>query len=504
MILLLTGASFIGAFGLFRFHDDWTFAYKAREALAKGESLSFILRPLDQHWSPLWQLTEVINARLVGWESDYFLRGFILLTFFASLALLLNFTRWLGVNAVSTCAALIVFGVHPISAVARYSFDCYSQCAADLLTWTAAVLLMAKILPFDGSNEIGKKSLWGFYGLLIIGLLFKEQALAGFATSAWFLAVAFFRFSKIRRASIFILTGLFLLAGAFTLIRFLAGVSTQMEGPFHISPLHAPINAIILVGGQVSPIPLLFWFDALRAQPREIGLLVLYALLSASVVTFLLAGLFFCWRHSPENRFHLVLVSGALILSGFPAALLAHVGELYAHTGLFWFATLVALATQGWRISFQEKSRERIIQAAVLVWGIVLAIGLRGLMAEMRATGERSRQWLTRSKELLAPLPAGSFVVVDAQEPAKLLVDYSLLRLSRPQYLILTGIRPWAFRLITNDKPTVVLREGVEKFASWRQQLADCQRQNLSYRLWIGNDEMSLHQCGDSGCNESN
>lgn len=505
LILLLTAVAFIGAFGLYRFHDDWTFAYKAQAALAKGRPLDFILYPLEQHWSPLWHLTETINARLAGWESDAFIRGFVLATFLGSLALLMKFTRWLGLTTVGTCAALVTFGVHPISAVARYSFDCYSQCAADLLAWAAAALLVMKILPGDGS-EVRKKSLPWFFVLLAVGLLFKEQALTGFAVSAWFLAVAFYRSGsgKVRRASILILAGLFLLAGAFTLTRFLAGVSTQMSGPFHISPLHAPANTVILIGGQVSPVPLLYWFDALRAQPREVGLLALYAVLSLSTLAYLLTGLFFRWKYLPEKRFQLALVVGALIFSGFPAALLAHVGELYAHSGLFWFAGIMALATEGWRIRVQGKIGHRLIGAAVIALGIVMAIGLRGLMGEMRLTGERAKQWLTRINDNLAPLPAGSFVVVDADEPAKPPTDHNVIRLTRPQYLILTGIRPWSLRWVTNESKTVVVRQAIDEMESWRQELANRQRENMAYRLWLTGNEVYLHRCEDSGCRPSN
>ncbi|MBL8186439.1 MAG: hypothetical protein JNK38_00440 [Acidobacteria bacterium] len=505
MILLLAAVVFAGAFGLYRFHDDWTFAYKAQEALSKGRPLDFILRPLEQHWSPLWHLTEIVNARVAGWESDTFLRGFILVTFLGSLMLLVVLGRWLGLTTFSICTGLVVFGVHPIAAVPRYSFDCYSQCAADLLVWGAAVVLL-KILPGIDGKLLPKSQLFGFFGLLAVGLLFKEQALSGFAVSAWVLAVFFhrFRLSKARRDALLILVGLILLAGAFTFVRARTGVMTATSGPFQISILNAPVNKVILLGGLISPIPLLKWFDALRAEPRQVGLLAIYAVTMLSALGYLVGGLFFRWKLVSEQRFQLWLVAGALIFSGFPTALLAHVGELYAHTGLFWFAALAALATEGWRIRFQNRLGQQFVWATVLVWGMIMAIGLRGLLAEMRATGERSRQWVTRSNKLLASLPTGSFVVVDALQPAKLPTDHSLLRLSRPQYLILTGIRPWAFRLLTNDTITVVLREGIEKRENWRQELAERQQESLSYQLWIGDNEIRLHRCEDSGCRPSN
>jgi len=52
-IPLLVSVAFFGSFGLYRFHDDWTFVHRARAALSNAEALRFMFgRPFDQHWSP--------------------------------------------------------------------------------------------------------------------------------------------------------------------------------------------------------------------------------------------------------------------------------------------------------------------------------------------------------------------------------------------------------------------------------------------------------------------
>jgi len=108
----------------------------------------------------------------------------------------------------------------------------------------------------------------------------------------------------------------------------------------------------------------------------------------------------------------------------------------------------------------------------------------------------RSRTWLERIGTELTRLPDGSLVVIDAEGDAKPASDYGRYRLTRPQYLVLTGIRPWAVRWVVKDRLTAVLRESVDSTGggecSYHQDLIRHQRMGTAYHLDIAGDGLQL------------
>jgi hypothetical protein len=504
-IPLLAFVAFYRSFGLYRFHDGWTFVYRAHAALANAHALQFMLRPFDQHWSPLWHLTEMVNCALAGWESDTFIRLLTLLTYIGSLSVFVLISRRFEVSNAAVLAGLVIVGLHPTSAVTLYSFACYSQCVADLLSWGAALLFIYG-LPIDSPGELRPGPIWGGVAILAVALLFKEQALAGLAVNSWLLALAFLKNGgrKERAAILTAFAALVAVGTVFAAIRAGAGTPMQFSGAFHVSPAHIPGSASMLFGALLSPVPLLFWRDALHSSgPVRTVHILLYGALCVGVCTYLAAGIIRSWKAGDRPRLHVTLVSGALVLSWFPAAMLAHVGELYVHSGLMWFALMVALVTDMF-LKGPSRLLRRSLMGLFLIWAVVSATNLRSLLGEVRATGERSRTWLERIGTELAHLPNGSLVVIDADGDAKPAFDYGLYRLSRPQYLVLTGIRPWAVRWVVNDRLTAVLREAVDdtdvRESPYHQELIDHYRMGIAYHLKIAGDGLQVTRCASPQC----
>ncbi len=120
---VVCAVSFAPAYGLYRFHDDWRFVDFAAKAVATGSVDRLILRPLEQHWSPLWHSLEVANFLIAGWEADWLIRTINLLATFGSMLVLSWLLRSAGLSNLAVGGAIGVMAFHHLSATARYSFD---------------------------------------------------------------------------------------------------------------------------------------------------------------------------------------------------------------------------------------------------------------------------------------------------------------------------------------------------------------------------------------------
>ena len=115
----------------------------------------------------------------------------------------------------------------------------------------------------------------------------------------------------------------------------------------------------------------------------------------------------------------------------------ALVTELYVHTALFWFALVVAMSAEGWfRASTGQGSARLLVGSALVLYVMTITAGLRANLADMRASGERSRLWRTRIQAALATVPRGSVVVLRGLFLVKAPGDYGLYRVSAPGYLL--------------------------------------------------------------------
>lgn len=487
--LALLIVSFWPAYGLYRFHDDWTFVYKAAEALRNRQVLSFIARPLDQHWSPIWQAIEVLNFLVAGWESDWFIRTLTAACTLGSLLLCASFLRTLRVSLSGQIVAVGTLALHHAAAAARFSFDTYSQSLADLVGWMAVVCVIRALLSDRGITRVTMACV---LGLLVPVIFLKEQSLAAFlAVGVTMVAAATWRPDLRRSPRAFLLVGcLVVTAGLFTLARAAMGVRFAAPGEaFSFCPACVPVNVAELGAAVFMPVRTLVWFDAARAVPmdtaRLVGVLVAAALVAAAII----AGNVLRARRGEPQLKALALVTLCLASSYFPVALLGHVGELYTHANLFWFAALVGCAVDGYW------SRSKSVRAATIavaaVYLVVLGVGQHANARDMRATGERSRQWLARIVERLQPVPDGSFVLIHADGEYKSLLDYGLYRLTTPQVLVLTGISPYPVRSVLHDRVTVLLDEEPER---WRVPLASAIVRGAAFRLELAAGDASVSQ----------
>jgi hypothetical protein len=510
-IPVLVLVTFYHSFGLYRFFDDWWFVYKAHETLAAGWPFGLLFHPLFQHWTPLWNLTEMVNYALVGWQSDTFMRTLIILTYIASLIIFLLLVRCLQIRRAGAMVGLLVFGLHPVLAVSLYSNCCEAQRVADMLVWVVALLALRRLPLLTDMQPVRGKEIACWLGLLLIALLFNERALSGLAILGWLVILALVgdRSRAFRLTGLTILAATFLLGLAFSAARALAGTPRQFGGAFQISPAHFPASAAVLTGSLLSPVPLLFWLDVLRTAPlQHLVRLGACCLLALAVLIFLACGLTWHWRAGGRNRLQLVMVSGALVLSWFPTALLAHVGEAYSNAGLIWFAILVALASDAWFNRARDVPWRRwVITTFLVIWISTLAVGLRSMLQEMRATGDRARVWLVLIRDALSPAPDGSFVIIDDGGPRKPAGDYGRYRLSRPRQLVLTGLRPWAVRWAVGDRLTAVLYEAMDhsdpdepSYLFWREQLSQHCAAGTAYRLSLTDEHATLIRYNNADC----
>lgn len=482
----LVVVSFRPAFGLFRFHDDWTFVYRAADAVMADRVTAFILSPLDQHWSPLWHTIEVVNFLVAGWESDWFIRALIATCTLLSLLLCASFLQTLGVSTMAWIVGVATLALHHSAAAARFSFDTCSQAAADLLGWTAVVFAIRGLLRDRGPST---KTIVAVLALLTAAILMKEQALGAFAGIALAALWTAWRRSDGRSSprTWWLLALLIVEVAFFAIVRDALGVRFRPSGePFGLCIPCVPVNIAQLTAAVLIPVRTLTFFDAIRAMPVHLATVV-WSMVGALVVGGALAiGLVLWTRRHREQGAVIGVISCALLASYFPVALLGHVGELYTHPLLFWFAVVVAISVDavwttprpGWRAA---------VAACAVAYIASLAIGQRANLREMRATGDRARLWLTRIGEALQSVPDGSLVVIRAETPYKPLLDYGLYRLTTPNTLVLTGLSPWSIRYVTDGRMDVVLDQA--DAATWLERINTAISAGRAYRLNVGADE---------------
>lgn len=120
---------------------------------------------------------------------------------------------------------------------------------------------------------------------------------------------------------------------------------------------------------------------------------------------------------------------------------------LHAHSALFWFALVVSTAVDGWRARLSHvRPLVRYTTAAVAgCYVAALLVGLQLDLVEMRASGERSRDWRRRIHAAAASAPRGSTIRVRGLPAVKSPTDYGLYRVTPPGYLLAgtTGVA-WA------------------------------------------------------------
>ena len=304
---------------------------------------------------------------------------------------------------------------------------------------------------------------WAAIGLLPIGLLIKEEALSGAACVLFLIVFSFRRPAAARERTLKAAGALLVLAevGLFTWARWAAGVDVDADGPFHLCVSCAPTNFALLLGSFTVPVRTLVLFDAWLAVPREISALLTAGLATLAFWIVVGTGLFRRVREA-EHSERLWALAALFALSAFPVALLGRVGLLYTHTGVFWFALLVGEATDGWAI----QSTPRLVTASTLVAALALTngLGLRANLAEVRATGLRSRLWLDRYAAAIAALPPNSIVAVRANVDERPSTDFSLYRITTPDRLILLTEDALQHRL--GNRVTIVILSSDETVRS--------------------------------------
>jgi hypothetical protein len=141
-----------------------------------------------------------------------------------------------------------------------------------------------------------------------------------------------------------------------------------------------------------------------------------------------------------------------MIVSWYPVSIMAHVGELYVHTSLFWFALLVGYAADGWAM-WRKQGRPRRVVAltlAITAYCVCLGYGLRSNLREIHATAERTAVWLERFDEALTAVPAGSRVLIYNHNPDRGDRDYGLYRVTSVQSLLLAEMSRPALSYLTD------------------------------------------------------
>jgi hypothetical protein len=440
---VVTAVVFAGGFGLYPWYDDWMYLSAAGDALARHAPGEFIWSPLTPHWSPLAFALEIVNLRLVGWESDLFIRLAIAVLVFVGLFVFAAFARHQGSSGVGVAAGLGVLALHHINAAAFYSFDCYDQIAADLLTWTSLTLLIR------ASDAVGRRAwrqcAWAV-GLYVPALLFKEQALT-VAAGAVVIAIwaSAFKPPPAARRLWIVLAVIVGISALFAFARWRAGLWFQPDGPYRLCLTCVPGNVGLLAGSLMLPVRTLDVFVALKQWPAAMRVVLPAALATVGLIWLLVAGVARNRRAKGHRLTPLYLA--LLAASFFPVTLLATAVELHAHTALFWFALVISSAVDGWRDRLRRAERPVKYAMAALLCGYVVALGtgLHQNRDEMRASGERSRDWRVRLHAAAAEAPRGSTILVRGLLLVKSPDDYGLYRVTLPGYLLAgtTGIA-WA------------------------------------------------------------
>lgn len=437
LAVALTAMVFVRGFGLYPWYDDWLYMYAAGDALARHAPGEFIWSAFTPHWSPLAAAFEILNLRLVGWESDVFVRLTIALLVFVGLIVFAAFARHRGLSGVSIAGGLGTLAFHHINAAAFYSLDCYDQIAADLLAWTSLTLL---VRAAGEPSERALRQCALAIALYVPALLFKEQALTVVAGAA---VVAIWASRERRAATVtrrvwnvwVVAVGIAVL---FAFARWRAGLWFQPDGPYRLCLTCIPGNVGLLAGSLILPIRTLDVFLALNRWPAALGILLPAALATTCVLWFLVAGLVRNRVARSSRLIHLYL--GLLTASFFPVVLLAASVELHAHSALFWFALIVSTALDGWRERLSHARQSARYATATLVGGYLTAlfVGLQLNLDEMRASGERSRDWRQRihAAAAAASAPRGSRIMLRGLLVVKSPADYGLYRVTLPGYLL--------------------------------------------------------------------
>lgn len=440
----VTAIVFARGFGLYPWYDDWLYMSAAGDAIARQAPGEFIWSAFTPHWSPLAAAFEIMNLHLVGWESDAFVRLTIALLVFVALIVFAAHARHQGQSSVAIAAGLGTLGFHHINAAAFYSLDCYDQIAADLLTWTSLTLL---VRAAGARSDRALRQCAFAIALYVPALLFKEQALTMVAGTA---VVA--KWASVERRPVAITQRLWIIwavivgiAVLFALARWRAGLSFQPDGPYRLCLTCVPGNIGLLAGSLILPIRTLDVFLALDRWPAALRVVLPAALATIGLLWFLVAGIVRNPAARSGRLIHLYL--GLLAASFFPVALLGSSVELHAHSALFWFALVVSTVVDGWRARLSHtRPLVRYTTAAVAgCYVAALLVGLQLNLVEMRASGERSRDWRQRIHAAAASAPRGSTIRVRGLPAVKSPTDYGLYRVTPPGYLLAgtTGVA-WA------------------------------------------------------------
>jgi hypothetical protein len=481
---------FAPAYGLYRFHDDWLFVSEAASAISEHRVTSFVFHPLAQHWTPAWHAIEVFNFIVAGWEADWFIRSLIATCTLLSLLLCASILRTLGLSTVGRLLGITTLALHHTAAVARFSFDTYSQSLVDLLGWTAVVCAIRALLSDHG---ITVATVVRVVALLTPALFVKEQALAAFAGVALVIACAAWwrRDVLSSRPVVWLLLIVAAEAAFFAAVRRAMGVAFAEEGEaFSLCPRCVPVNIVELGSATLLPVRTLVFFDAVRAMPIDRWKLVTIMVGAVGVAAAILAGVRQRIQQAATGARELALVAGAFVASYFPVALLGHVGEFYTHTTLFWFAVLVACAGDAlWRAT-AGRTRAAVAVCAT-VYLASLGVGQHANLRDMRANGERARGWLALIADRVRAVPDGGIVVVRASGPYKARFDYGLYRLTTPQALVLGFFSPPSLLYAVGDRLEVVLDEALAS-PSWRDRVAEAAARRAAYWLDLDAGEARL------------
>jgi hypothetical protein len=424
--------AFAGSFGLHRYFDDWMFPINAAQAAANGGVSAFIRSPVGHHWSPLWNALEVLNVRIAGGESDIAIR---LLTVVIGACACWWFWRVAGALRLSAKAAMLgiaVLVLHHVNAAAVYSFDTYSQVIADFATWIVAGRLL--VIVATDERRLHALEAAALAAATAVALLVKEQALAATASVLWLAVVAVARSPEHRKIFSTLCVWIVAIAATFAFMRRAAGIPFSSTGAFRLCVACAPRNIATLLGLLVLPVRSVAIYDALRDVSSVSARLLVAAAACTSVMLVAVLGGALARADTPPTRLRQIAIGGLLIASCFPTAVLAHVGELYAHTAVFWFALLCAEAFDVWSATTRRRGW---VEAGSLAYALLLAIGLRLNLADMRANGERAERWLREYANAIGGLPDGAVVLVHGRVPHRNAADFGLYRLTNPEYLML-------------------------------------------------------------------
>jgi hypothetical protein len=441
---LLVVAAFARGFGMYPFYDDWMYLSAAGAALAHHAPGEFIWSAFPPHWSPLSFAFWIFNLRFVGWESDALIRMTNAVMVWAGLMGFSIFARWHGASRLAVVAGMATLGWHHINAAPYYAWDSFDQLAADLLSW-ASVALMITIA--NRSHAHATRRVAQASALVAPALLIKEEALAavaGIVLVAIWSSVLVREDVTTRRMRWSAAAATLAMAAGFAALRWHAGLWFDASGPYRFCAACIPGNAGLMLASQIVPVRTLDVFLAVHDWPPDLTVAIRAVLATLAVVPAVAFGLL---SRSREDRQLVTLYALLMLASGFPILLQGNVTELHAHTGLFWWALLVTLAVDGWRRRMPSaRGAARLALAGVpAVYALALGIGLQSNLAEMRATGERSRAWRARLQASLSSVAPGSRVLVRGVPLVKLSTDYGLYRVSTPGYL-LAGIVGLAWR----------------------------------------------------------